>query len=442
MHNSFVSNSTHLLRVLIVGAGGRDHALAWKFAQSPRLQELHAVPGNAGIAQVATCHPTIDPNDFDAIVALAQSLHIDLAIIGAEDQLVAGLATRLNAAGIRALGPSVEAAQLEGSKTFSKTLMDKLAIPTAKWSSFDTAVDAHAHLDNWPVNGVAVKADGVAAGCGAFVCVTRDEAQQAIDSLFSDEFPTGASDRIIIEELLAGSESSVMAIVDGTLAIPLPVARDYKRLGDFDIGPNTGGMGAHCPSTDVSEDQVNDLCAKFIQPIVDELRKRGTPFRGVIYAGIMHTDSGPIALEYNGRLGNPETQAIVRVIDADLLDLFDRATNGSLKDVGPLRARGSAVAVCMAAKHYPVLQLEPTAISVRGIDSANAMPGIELFTGMSAATNSSDHINSMGGRAITVTALADSFEEAIKRAYAAVDLIEIPGSHYRSDIGQPALSRA
>lgn len=432
------------LRVLILGGGGRDHALAWAIAQSPRCAEIHAAPGNPGMQQLATCYPAIAPNDVDAMVDLARELAVDLVIVGAEDLLVAGIGSRIRDAGIACFGPSQGAAQLEGSKAFAKTLMDTAGVPTARWESCATPDHARRVIAQFG-GAVAVKTDGLAAGCGAFVCRSSEHAEQVVHDLMVRRIFGAAGDRVIVEELVAGREVSVMAFTDGTHVVPLPAARDYKRLSDNDMGPNTGGMGAHAPSHDIDESTVHELAAATITPIVRALDAQGTPFRGVIYAGIMLTKDGYRVLEYNCRFGNPETQALVRIADADMLDLMYRSAAGSLDGIGPIASSGYAVAVCVAAPNYPQMQLEPEPVRVRGVDAAQTVPGVACFMSLGQPVSSGAHTDGMialGGRVVTVSAHADSMELAVQRAYEAVEMIELPGAHWRSDVGAPALALA
>ncbi|MCW2962266.1 MAG: phosphoribosylamine--glycine ligase [Thermoleophilia bacterium] len=430
------------LRVLVIGGGGRDHALCHAFAVSPRLAELHVAPGNAGIAQFATCHPDVDLGDLDGLVAVAIQLAPDLVIIGAEDLLVAGLASRMAAAGLTCLGPSGAAAQLEGSKRFAKQLMERAHVPTPAWRSCDSVEAAHAAIEELG-GAVAVKADGLAAGLGAFVCPTPALAREAVEVLMVERRFGVSGDRVLVEQLVTGEEASVMAIVDGSSVVPLPAARDYKRLGDDDAGPNTGGMGAYAPSAELDPAEAARLARAVIQPIVDQLREAGTPFHGVIYAGVMLTSDGPQVLEYNSRFGNPETQALVRVLDADLLDLLDRAAHGTLPTDVDVAATGHAVAVCVAAEHYPTLQLEPQPVRVTGLDAARAIDGVELFLGLATRVDgSTDEIDALGGRVVTVSAWAPQLELAIERAYAAATHIRVPGRQMRTDIGQAGLASA
>lgn len=433
--------TTDQLRVLVIGGGGRDHALCHAFASSPRIADLHAAPGNAGIAAVATCHP-VELDDLDAMLRIADELRPDLVVVGAEDLLVAGLASRMQSLGLACLGPAREAAQLEGSKRFSKELMERAGVATPPWRSCSDVAAADRAIEELG-GAVAVKADGLAAGCGAFVCPTPELARHAVRQLLEERIFGDAGARIIVEQLVSGEEASVMALVDGEHVVPLPAARDYKRLGDGDSGPNTGGMGAHAPSTDLAPDDAARLARAVIQPVVDELAAAGTPFRGVVYAGVMLTPDGPQVLEYNCRFGNPETQALVRVLgDADLLDLLHRAATGTLAGIDEVEPRGVAVAVCVAAEHYPDLQLEPAPVRVSGLEAARRVPGVELFVGLASPGDSANELLALGGRVVTVSAWADDYATAIDRAYRAADRVLVQGRRLRRDIGQPAVAGA
>ena len=425
------------LRVLVLGAGGRDHALCRAFACSPRLGELHAAPGNVGMAALAMCHAQVALDDADAMVALAEQLQPDLVVIGAEDLLVDGLASRMEAAGLTCLGPSRAAAHLEGSKSFAKELMEQAGIATPRWRACDSPAAARAAVVELG-GAVAVKADGLAAGCGAYVCPTPERADAAIDELMVERRFGASGDRVIVEQLVDGAEASVMALCDGEHVVPLPAARDYKRLADGDRGPNTGGMGAHAPSLDLGADEAAALARATIQPIIDELRAAGTPFRGVVYAGVMLTSDGPSVLEYNCRFGNPETQALVRVLPdgVDLLDLVHRAATGGLAGIEAVHAHGAAVAVCLAAAGYPELQIEPEPIVVSGMADAAALPGVEVFYGFgSECTEDGAGFLAAGARVITISGWGEDLTAATERAYAAVDRISAQGLQVRRDIG-------
>lgn len=432
--------------MLVVGGGGRDHALCHAIARSPRLADLHAAPGNAGIASVATCHPDVALDDQKGLLALAERLSPDLVLVGAEDLLVAGLATLFSEAGFTCLGPSRDAAKLEGSKRYAKGLMERAGVPTPAWRSCGDVESAHAAIRELG-GAVAVKADGLAAGCGAFVCPTEEAAREAVRVLMVERRFGISGARVIVEELIDGDEASVMAIVDGERVVPLPAARDYKRRDDGDRGPNTGGMGAYAPSADVGAQEAARLARAAIQPVIDTMREDGTPFRGVVYAGVMLTSDGPRVLEYNCRFGNPETQALVRVLgDADLLDLLHRAATGQLDAATEVRAEGAAVAVCIAAEHYPELQLEPEPVRVTGLDAARQVSGVELFIGLAeSATDStgaaiSDELVAAGGRVVTVSAWAPDMELAVQRAHEAAAHVQVPGRQARTDIGRAAVA--
>lgn len=436
---SRANDPTIPLRVLLVGAGGRDHALAWKLAQSPRCQELHAVPGNAGLARLATLHD-LELGDVDGIAALAGELAVDLAIIGPEDLLVAGLADRIEAVGVPCLGPSAAAARIEGSKVFAKQLMEGIGVPTPPWAVFDDADAATRHAATILAAGgagVAVKADGLAAGRGAFVCRTLGDAEEALAALLEQQVFGESGRRVLVEELISGREVSVMVATDGEHLVPLPSARDYKRLADGDRGPNTGGMGAHAPCADIPVEELDRLADLAVRPMVEEMSRRGTPFRGVVYAGVMMTADGPQVLEYNCRFGNPETQALVRVLDVDLLDLLARAASGTLAAASPVRARGAAVAVCVASGSYPAREFEPEPVLVRGAgEAARSAPGVEVFIGMAQdAAGEHDTLRAAGGRVVTVSAHADTIGEAREAAYEAAARIDVPGAQLRHDIG-------
>lgn len=437
------------MRVLVIGAGGRDHALCRAFSRSPLCRELHAAPGNAGIAQIATCH-FVELSDLASMVELAVRIQPDLVVIGAEDLLVAGLASMMEDAGIVCFGPSRLAAQLEGSKVFAKRLMEQAGVPTPRWRSCSDVASAHAAIDELG-GAVAVKADGLAAGCGAFVCPNPSSARKAVQELMVKRIFGDAGDHIIVEQLVDGDEVSIMVLSDGERISLLPAACDYKRLLDDAEGPNTGGMGAHAPSTELEHTQIARLAEEYVLPIVHELARRQTPFRGVIYAGVMLTAQGPQVLEYNCRFGNPETQALVRIMgDRDLLELVYRAAIGSFDDSdcahpGVDENCGVAVAVCVAAEHYPDLQLEPQPVRVTGLKRAAEVEGVELYHGMTQAAelgeNFDDVVYAAGGRVVTVSAWGQDYELAISRAYEAVDMIRFPGARARRDIGRAAVVR-
>jgi phosphoribosylamine---glycine ligase len=400
------------VRVLVVGSGGREHALAWKIAQSPRLEELHAAPGNPGIAQLGSCHP-VRAEDGDGVLALARSLRVDLVVVGPEAPLVAGLADRLRRGGVPVFGPSAASARIEGSKAFAKEMLERAGVPTAR--ALPVARPP-----------CVVKADGLATGKGVFVCMDDDELQAALAEV------RALGTRVLIEELLEGEELSVFAVCDGRRAVPLAAARDFKRARDGDAGPNTGGMGAFSPVP--GSPLIDRLVAEIHRPVLAELAARDAPFSGLLYAGLMLTADGPRVLEFNCRFGDPETQAVLPLISSDLLPVLAEAAAGDLGS-SPVELSGdAAVTVVMAAKDYPASG-----------DSGSPIAGIEEATELGAlvfhaATAERDHtLVTSGGRILGVTGVGPDFAAARELAYAAVERISFTGARYRRDIGAQEL---
>jgi phosphoribosylamine--glycine ligase len=398
--------------VLVVGSGGREHALAWKIAQSPRLEELHAAPGNPGIAQLGSCHP-VRAEDGDGVLALARSLRVDLVVVGPEAPLVAGLADRLRRGGVPVFGPSAASARIEGSKAFAKEMLERAGVPTAR--ALPVARPP-----------CVVKADGLATGKGVFVCMDDDELQAALAEV------RALGTRVLIEELLEGEELSVFAVCDGRRAVPLAAARDFKRARDGDAGPNTGGMGAFSPVP--GSPLIDRLVAEIHRPVLAELAARDAPFSGLLYAGLMLTADGPRVLEFNCRFGDPETQAVLPLISSDLLPVLAEAAAGDLGS-SPVELSGdAAVTVVMAAKDYPASG-----------DSGSPIAGIEEATELGAlvfhaATAERDHtLVTSGGRILGVTGVGPDFAAARELAYAAVERISFTGARYRRDIGAQEL---
>ncbi len=422
------------LRVLLVGSGTRDHALAWSFSRSPRIADLHVVPGSVGMESLATCHPGVEMDDFDAIARIAREMHADVVIPGLEDLFAAGITDCLTEQGITCLGPTRDAARLETSKHFAKSLMRYIGIPTPAWRTHSSYAEALADIRqrNGPM---VVKADGLAGGCGTYVCSSPSEARSALDQLWGDGQPPPGG-HVVIEDVVSGREVSLMTLSDGTRVVPLPGARDYKRLGAGDTGPNTGGMGSYCPSDDLDPGQEAVLSKELVQPVVDELRKRGTPFRGVVFAGVMLTDTGPVVLEYNCRFGNPETQSLVRILDSDLLDLVDRAARGSLAGAAVRTTGDHAVSVCVAAPSYPDRFAEERSFPVRGVRDAAEVENVIPFIGFSDPEGNGDaEFMALGNRFVTVSATGSDRRTARERAYRAVARIDVEGAHFREDIG-------
>jgi phosphoribosylamine--glycine ligase len=396
------------VRVLVVGSGGREHALAWKIAQSPRLEELHAAPGNPGIAQLGSCHPVL-AEDGDGVLALARSLRVDLVVVGPEVPLVAGLADRLRHGGVPVFGPSATAARIEGSKAFAKEVLDRAGVPTAR---------------PLPVASppCVVKADGLATGKGVFVCRDDGELQAALAEV------RALGKRFLIEELLEGEELSVFAVCDGRRALPLAAARDFKRARDGDAGPNTGGMGAFSPVP--GSPLLDRLVAEIHRPVLAELASRDAPFSGLLYAGLMLTADGPRVLEFNCRFGDPETQAVLPLISSDLLPIIAEAAAGDLGSTPIELSDDTAVTVVVAAKDYPASGDAGSPIT--GIEAATKLGALVFHAG----TAERDHtLVTSGGRILGVTGVGRDLAAARELAYAAAEHISFPGARYRRDIG-------
>ena len=418
------------MRVLLIGSGGREHALAWALSASPLLTKLYAAPGNAGICGIAECI-SIDISDHAAVIDFCREKNIDLVVVGPEVPLVAGLVDDLSAAGIRAFGPSKEAAQLEGSKGFTKDLCRAAGIPTAAYARFADRDSARAYVERHAVP-VVVKADGLAAGKGVTVATTREEAATAIDAIFS---APGTS--VVIEEFLDGEEASFFALSDGKNVIPFGTAQDHKRAFDGDEGPNTGGMGAYSPAPVLTDALVEQVMATIVRPTVAALAARKIPFRGVLYAGLMLTTDGPKLIEYNARFGDPECQVLMLRLKDDLLTILNAAVDGVLDRISVRWREETALTVVMAAKGYPGAY--ETGTEIRGLERAAAMPGIEIFH--AGTRRASGHILAAGGRVLNVSATGRNAAEAQARAYAAIDRIDWPGGFCRRDIGWRAAER-
>jgi phosphoribosylamine---glycine ligase len=401
------------VKVLLVGSGGREHALAWKLSHAPSLEQLHAAPGNPGIARLGRCHP-VRAEDGDGLLDLASSIEADLVVVGPEAPLVAGVADELRHLGVAVFGPSAEAARIEGSKSFAKDVMRAAGVPTAEALS----------VARTPC---VIKADGLAAGKGVFVC--REQAE------LDDALRTAAAfgDAIVIEELLEGEEVSVFALCDGARAVPLPAVQDFKRIGDGDEGPNTGGMGSYSPVPGLGHMEVEELVDAIHQPVLDELAARATPFVGVLFAGVMLTGEGPRVLEFNCRFGDPETQSLLPRLEGDLLELLDAAAHGDLSAVEVTTSETAAVTVVLAAGEYPAAGDVGTPIE--GIADAEATGALVFHAGTALQ---GDRVVTNGGRILNVTGTGPSVATARDRAYEACASITFPGVRYRRDIAAVA----
>ncbi len=402
------------MKVLILGSGGREHALAWKIAQSERLTELHAAPGNPGIAALGRCHP-IRMDDVEGLLGLCRQHEIHLVVVGPEAPLVAGVADELRRAGVAVFGPSKAAARIEGSKAFAKEVLETAAVPTA-------AVLDEAHAP------CVVKADGLAAGKGVFVCRTQDEADAALvraRALGGD---------VVVEELLEGEEVSLFALSDGQKVVPLAPAQDFKRLEDGDEGPNTGGMGSYSPVPMLGDEDVEELVGLVHRPVIAELARRGTPFTGLLYAGLMLTDAGPRVLEFNCRFGDPETQALLPRLGGDLLEALAAAAHGELAGVELDPEPLAAVAIVLAAPGYP--DDPQSGVPIGGVEVASATGALVFHAGTALRHG---QLASAGGRVLDVVGTGATVSDAREQAYAAVEQIDFPGAQFRTDIAAKAV---
>jgi phosphoribosylamine---glycine ligase len=403
------------VRVLLVGSGGREHALAWKLARAPSLSELHVAPGNPGIARICECHP-IRAEDGEGLLALAGSLEVDLVVVGPEAPLVAGIADVLRPAGIAVFGPGAAAAAIEGSKSFAKEVMAAAGVPTA----------AQLPIARAPC---VVKADGLAAGKGVHVCRSQTELDAALRAVGS------LGGAVVVEELLEGPEVSLLAVCDGREALPLVPAQDFKRAFDADEGPNTGGMGSYAPVPGLDEADVEELVATIHRPVLAELASRGAPFVGLLYAGLMVTSEGPRVLEFNCRFGDPEAQSVLPLVEADLLELLAASALGDLAGatIGP--AAGATVTVVMAADGYPADG--DRGMPITGVERAEALGALVFHAGTALL---GEQLVTNGGRILGVTGLGETIAAARDNAYEAVDSISFSGARYRRDIASAAAS--
>jgi phosphoribosylamine---glycine ligase len=401
------------VRLLIVGSGGREHALAWKLAQSSSAVDVHAAPGSPGIAGLGVCHP-IRAEDAESLLALAHSLDVDLVVVGPEGPLVAGVADVLRHAGISVFGPGAAAARIEGSKAFAKEVMAAAGVPTARQLPIARAP-------------CVVKADGLAAGKGVFVCRSEDELSRALAVV------EGLGGGFLVEELLEGDELSLLAICDGSSALPLPTAQDYKRALDGDVGPNTGGMGSYAPVPGLDESEVEGLVATVHRPILAELERRDAPFVGLLYAGLMLTDEGPRVLEFNCRFGDPETQSIVPLVEGDLADALAAAAVGELSGSSLEVRPSAAVTVVLAAEGYPAGADRGSTIT--GTDEAEREGALVFHAGTAVH---GDRLVTNGGRILGVTGVGETVAQAREVAYRGADRIAFPGMRRREDIASAA----
>lgn len=428
------------MKVLVIGNGGREHALAWKISQSPRVTEVYVAPGNAGTAIDATNVP-IPVTDQEGLLEFAKANSIDLTVVGPEAPLVDGLVDQFEQHGLKVFGPSKAAAELEGSKVFCKNLLHTANIPTATYQSFRTAEEATRYVkERYPepddAAAVVVKADGLAAGKGVIVCDSRTDALEAIDRIAERKEFGAAGNELIIEEKLVGMEASVLAITDGETIITLPAAQDHKPAYDGDLGPNTGGMGAYCPTPIVNEAMMERIEADVLVPVVHAMKRARRPFKGVLYAGLMLTSSGPKVLEFNVRFGDPECQPLLMRLKTDIVDLLEATADGKLSELEPLEwDERPSTCVVMASEGYPGDYEKGRVIT--GIESADALENVKVFHAGTKLEN--DQILNDGGRVLGVTALGDSISKAKLQAYKAVKEIRWLGGWCRKDISDKAI---
>ena len=422
------------MKVLVVGGGGREHALCWKIAASPRLAKLWCAPGNAGIAGVAEC-VAIGAEDIPALVDFAREQAVDLVVVGPEAPLTLGLADACGLAGIACFGPSAAAAALEGSKTFTKQVADAAGAPTAAWGRFTDAAVARDYIRARGAP-IVVKADGLAAGKGVVVAATVEEAEAAIADIMEARVHGEAGAAVVIEECLVGEEISFFALCDGVTAIPLAAAQDHKRAFDGDQGPNTGGMGAYSPAPAFSAAMQEAVMARIITPCLAEMARRGTPFRGVLFAGLMLTAQGPKLIEFNVRFGDPECQVLMLRLESDLLELLHAAAHGTLAGRTPRWSDTAAILVVMATRGYPGAYANGS--EIRGLAEAGATPGVRIFH--AGTRDTAGRTTAHGGRVLGIGATGATLAEARAAASAAISAIDWPEGFCRSDIGWRALT--
>ncbi|GGX64594.1 phosphoribosylamine--glycine ligase [Litorimonas cladophorae] len=425
------------MKLLLIGSGGREHALAWKLAQSPDVETLHCAPGNAGIAEVADI-VDVAADDMIGLLALIQRESYDLVVVGPEQPLAMGLVDALQDLGVPVFGPTQAAAQLESSKAFTKAFCDRYDIPTAGYGVFTDVVAAKAHLKTMTAPYV-LKADGLAAGKGVVIPETLQDAEAELDDFFSGKFGN-ASETVVIEDFMRGQEASFFAISDGKSALPLIAAQDHKRAFDGDEGPNTGGMGAYSPAPVFTDDILSTVMEKIIQPTVYGMAKDGHPFKGVLFAGLMITEDGPKLIEYNARFGDPECQVIMRRLQSDLLPILLAADAGTLDTVdAPAWFNEPVANVVLAAKGYPGAYKKGTVIS--GVETANERDGVVVFHAGTRRGKNCGKLKANGGRVLNITASGSTLREAVDTAYAAVDDIKWSAKQYRTDIAHHALAK-
>jgi phosphoribosylamine--glycine ligase len=423
------------MKVLVIGGGGREHALVWKIAQSPSVRKIFCAPGNAGIAQLAECL-AFPPEEVNSLAAWADQEKIDLTVVGPESPLTLGIVDAFEARGLKVFGPSRRAAEIEGSKVFAKELMAKYGIPTGEFKTFSGPADAVRYLKAKKPPFV-VKADGLAAGKGVILCSSRDEALAAVDLIMVQKAFGAGGDRVIVEEMLEGEEASFLAFTDGKTIVPLPTSQDHKAIFDGDLGPNTGGMGAYSPAPVVTEKVHRQVMEEIMIPTVQGMEREGRAYRGILYAGLMIRDGKAKVLEFNARFGDPETQPLLMRMKSDLISVLEGTVKGELSNLKVEWEDRSTVCVVMASGGYPGPYEKGKVIS--GLERAAQVPETVVFHAGTALKDGK--VVTSGGRVLGVTALGKGIREAIDRAYEAATKISWEGAYFRKDIGQKALQR-
>jgi phosphoribosylamine--glycine ligase len=423
------------MNVLVIGSGGREHALAWKIAQSPLVEKVYGAPGNPGIDRLekGACI-NVGVNDFEALDTYIEAEGIDLTVVGPEVPLVHGIVDFLEERGKRVFGPSKKAAQLEGSKSFAKEFMARHGIPTAESRTFDDLQEALAYVRSQPAP-IVIKADGLAAGKGVTVAVSQAEAEAAIYAAMAEGAFGEAGARVVVEEYLTGEEASILAFCDGRAVKPLASSQDHKPVGENDEGPNTGGMGAYSPAPVVTDALMEEIVRDVLVPTSAGMAKEGTPYKGILYAGLMITENGPKVIEYNVRFGDPETQAILPRMETDLVPALLACCNGTLDSCEIRYSPRPCVSIVMASEGYPGVYAK--AKEITGVDEAEALEDVAVFA--AGVKRKGDQLFSSGGRVLNVTALGNTQRAAMEKAYQAVSCIHFEGAFYRRDIGAKAL---
>lgn len=418
------------MKVMVVGGGGREHTLVWKIKQSPLVKEIYCAPGNAGIERIAVCI-NIPAEDIEALAEFALNEKIDLTVVGPEAPLTLGIVDEFEKRGLKVFGPSKKAAEIEGSKVFAKELMERYGIPTAHYRVFNDPIEAGEYIKDKGAP-VVVKADGLAAGKGVIVALTEDEALNGVKRIMKDREFGRAGDRIVVEEYLEGPEVSILAFTDGNTVIPMVSAQDHKRVYDNDRGPNTGGMGAFAPSPVYTPDIARVVEKEILKKTIDAMKRENRPYKGVLYAGLMITSKGPKVLEFNCRFGDPETQAVLPLLESDLVPVMQAVIDSRLDEAEIRWKDKKAVCVIMASGGYP--RKYEKGFKITGIEEAEKIEGITVFHAGTAKEG--DSIVTAGGRVLGVTALGDNLDSAARLAYKGLEKISFKGAHYRKDIGR------